>query len=281
MSATESVTERLAAPSRSRKPPSSPSGILRWAAARSVLSWQLTIGVILILLWEWAGRTYPRLVPTVSEVIGGFGYLATHYNIPASVGTSLRTLIVGWLVAMVVGVLIGLLLGRYQRLAWMFEPFLNAFYATPRIALVPLMVLWFGLNFRAMVATVVLITVFPVLIMTLTGVRNAGREYLEVARSFCLGEGAILVKVILPGALPYIATGLKLASGRAVTGMFVAELYIHSEGLGKLLQESEDALAMDRVMGVTIIISVIAILASSLVTYVERRLQFGRPQAFE
>jgi NitT/TauT family transport system permease protein len=243
--------------------------------------YRLLLLFVLLITWQLLGQRYPSMLSYPTRVMIAIGELFAGGALLPALVLSLRNLVVGWLIASVIGVALGLLLGRFRRLALMFEPFINALYSTPRVALVPLIVLWFGLSYRATIFVVVLMAVFPVIVMTLTGVRHAGRDYVEVARSFCMNESRILFKVVLPGALPYIGMGIRLGSGRAVTGMIVGEMFVRTQGIGTLLKDAELALAVDKMFAIILIIALIAICNHYFVTGIESRMQVQQPQAFE
>jgi len=113
--------------------------------------------------------------------------------------------------------------------------YINALYATPMVALVPLIVLWFGFGIPAKVVIVFLFMIFPVLINTQQGVKTVDRALLEVARSFCSTERQLWGDVVLPSAVPFIAAGVRLAIGRGLVGMVVAEFYTSISGLGYMI----------------------------------------------
>src|SRR5262249_62100898 len=123
----------------------------------------------------------------------------------------------------VVGVSVGLVAGRAPALAAMLELPVTALYATPTVALIPIIVLWFGFDLMAKTVVVFLFVVFPVLINTLRGVREVDPGLVEVARTFCSSERRIWRDLVLPSALPYIVTGIRLAIGPARIGRIVAE----------------------------------------------------------
>ena len=150
---------------------------------------------------------------------------------------SATTLIYGFVLATVIGILLGMFIGRYRKVEAATDWLVNGLYATPLVALVPLVTLWFGLGFSAKLFIVCIISVFPILINTASGVRNVGASLLDVGNAFAADERQTFVKIILPASIPYIMTGIRLGIGRAIIGMIVAEFYTSVGGLGALIMK--------------------------------------------
>ncbi|MBI2371612.1 MAG: ABC transporter permease [Deltaproteobacteria bacterium] len=126
-------------------------------------------------------------------------------------------------------------MGRYRIPEYFFDPHLNALYATPQVALTPLLIMWFGLGLEIKVVLIFLFAFFPILINTMSGVKNVSGSMVEIGRAYRASERQILYKIIIPAALPFIMAGVRLAVGRAVVGMVVAELFSAITGLGAML----------------------------------------------
>ena len=149
-----------------------------------------------------------------------------------AIGQSLLVLGVGLVAGTVVGIVLGLAVGRSRVVEALLDLPTIALYATPMVALVPVLVLWFGFGMTAKIVIVFLFAVFPVLINTTRGVKEADPQLEEVARSFCSSERRKWFDLTLPSALPYIVTGVRLAIGRGLIGVVVAEFYTSISGLG-------------------------------------------------
>jgi ABC-type nitrate/sulfonate/bicarbonate transport system permease component len=192
------------------------------------------IGVL--TAWEVFGRqieplfmSYPTAITTSAVDMIRSGEL------PAAFLDSLGTLLLGFFIASVLGIAIGLLIGRYQTVEAATDWLVNALYATPLVAIIPLVVLWFGLGFSAKLFIVVILAIFPILINTAAGVRNVPQPLLDVGFAFDATERQLFTKFILPASLPYMMTGLRLGVGRAIIGMVVAEFFTAITGLGALI----------------------------------------------
>jgi NitT/TauT family transport system permease protein len=212
--------EELGPPPRSNR-----NTIIRWVSVACVL-----IG------WEVFGRqieplfmSYPTAIATSAVDMTRSGEL------PSAFLDSLGTLLLGFLLASAIGIAIGLLIGRYRPVEAATDWAVNALYATPLVAIIPLVVLWFGLGFSAKLFIVVILAIFPILINTAAGVRNVPQPLLDVGFAFDATERQLFTKFILPASLPYMMTGLRLGVGRAIIGMVVAEFFTAITGLGALI----------------------------------------------
>ncbi len=191
-----------------------------------------------LTLWEVVGRSVnPLLLSSPSQVVMAAFDMIKSGELLAALYASGMTLVIGFLLATVLGVLLGLFIGRYKQVDAATNWLVNGLYSTPLVAIVPLVTLWFGLGFSAKLFIVCIIAIFPILINTISGVKNVPASLLDVGRAFDASERQTFVKVILPAALPYIMTGLRLGIGRCIIGMVVAEFYTAVGGLGALIMK--------------------------------------------
>jgi ABC-type nitrate/sulfonate/bicarbonate transport system permease component len=141
----------------------------------------------------------------------------------------------GFLLAILVGVPLGFLMALNALVRDYVNPWMTTLYTTPRIAFAPVLLLWFGIGAGSKVAIVFLGCVFPILINSYYGMRVVNRDFVELARSFRLGGAALFVKILLPASVPFILSGIRLAVGRGLTGVAIAEWFGATEGLGYLI----------------------------------------------
>ncbi|KAA9160053.1 ABC transporter permease [Amycolatopsis acidicola] len=192
--------------------------------------------VVVLGAWEILGRQVnPLFMSYPSEIAQAAVTLTQSGELPQALLESLRTLVLGFLAGSVVGIVTGLVVGRYRTAEWATDWLINALYATPLVAVVPLVILWFGLGFEAKLFIVFILTIFPVIINVAAGVRNIDRRHLDVGAAFAASERQIFQKIVLPSALPYIMVGLRLGIGRAIIGMVVAEFFTGITGLGAII----------------------------------------------
>jgi ABC-type nitrate/sulfonate/bicarbonate transport system permease component len=240
--------------------------------------------VVLLLVWEFLPRLITmqegtKLFFTVPSDIGGtlWQMFATG-AIWGPLGVSASAFAIGLSIAIAVGLPVGVLLGRSAALNAMFDPFITAFNATPRLVFLPLFLLWFGLGMWSKVMIVFIGALFPILINTYEGVRNTDRVLINVVRSFGATEWGIARLVVVPNALPYIVVGLRLAIGRAVLGVVVAEFFGSEAGLGVVMVRAASRFQVDVVFAGLIVFAVLSLLMTGLVKLLEDRLSQWRPQ---
>lgn len=202
------------------------------------LTWiiRLTSMIVVIAGWEFVGRRInPLFMSYPSAIARAAGSLIASGVLTNALASSLRTLLLGFVLASVIGIVLGLLIGRYRYMDAATDWIVNALYATPLVALIPLVVLWFGLGDAAKLFIVTLMAVFPILINTSAGVRNVPRALIDVSTAFDATERQVFTKIILPASVPYMMTGLRLGIGRAIIAMVVAEFFTSITGLGALI----------------------------------------------
>jgi NitT/TauT family transport system permease protein len=183
----------------------------------------------------------------------------------------------GFGLAIVLGVPLGLLMGWYSRLNAVLEPFVSALYATPRIALLPLILIWLGIGLASKIAIVFLGAIFPILVNTITGVRTVEADFIKAARSFGANDRQMFLTVVLPSSVPMLLAGLRLGLGHALVGIVVGEMYGATKGLGFLIATAGARFQTDRVMVGILIIAACGIALTELFRVIERRFERWRP----
>ena len=128
-----------------------------------------------------------------------------------------------------------MLIGWYRKLRMIFDPFLNALYATPRIAMIPLIIIWFGIDWQSKVFIVYMSSFFPILVNTVAGVRSLDPDLLRAARAFCASDWQIFKTIAIPGSVPFILTGIRQGVALGLIGVVVGEMFGGSKGVGFLV----------------------------------------------
>ncbi len=227
---------------------------------------------LLLAAWEWFGRGVdPVFFSYPSAILAALPGMVRSGELPGAVSASLQSLYLGFLLAAAAGVTLGCLMGRYRLLYLLLDWEVTAVYATPYTALVPLFILWFGLGLKAKVAMVFLPAFFPILINTLDGVRGVDRQYVDVARAEGASEWQVFTKIILPGAVPSIMTGIRLGIGRGVVGMVVAEMFTAITGLGGAILYYGNQFRTDKMLVAIVTLSVLATVLTSVARVLESR----------
>lgn len=178
----------------------------------------------------------------------------------------------------VVGVPFGIACGWYKKFAYIFDPFINAMNATPRVALLPLVIIWLGIGILSKVGIIFLGAVFPILINARDGVKTTPYNLLTAARSFGASEWQIFKSVVLPSTLPFILTGLRLGVGRALIGVMVGELYAATAGIGFMITVAGATFQTDKVFVGVLIFAISGMIAMELLTRLESRFDKWRPK---
>ena len=185
--------------------------------------------------------------------------------------------LVGYGMAIVIGVPLGILMGWYGRINAVLDPFVSALYATPRIALLPLLMIWFGIGIMSKIAIVFLGAIFPILVNTITGVRTLHADFVKVARSFGASDRQIFLTVALPSSVPLLLTGPRLGLGHALVGIVVGEMYGATHGLGFLIATSGARFQTDKLMVGILLIAAAGVALTELLRLIERRFERWRP----
>jgi NitT/TauT family transport system permease protein len=200
--------------------------------------WAVRLASIVVVLaaWEVLGRQVdPLFIAWPSQIVAAAIEMTKSGELIGAFLESMKTLTLGFVLACIVGIGLGLVIGRYRYVDASTDWLVNALYATPLVAITPLVILWFGLGFAAKLFIVFILAVFPVLINTASGVKNVPPHLIDVGTAFAASERKIFLKIILPAALPFMMTGIRLGVGRAIIGMVVAEFFTAINGLGALI----------------------------------------------
>ena len=184
--------------------------------------------------------------------------------------TTISAMLLGYFTASVTGILFGLWWGRSRFLQDIVEPYLNALYALPRVALIPLVIVWIGIGFWGRFFIIFYGTVFDTMINTYTGVRSTEKTLLEVGKSFGANERNLFLHIIIPYSVPFIMAGLRLGLGRALVGVIVAEMFLQMVGMGGLILVFGETHRIASMLAVVILLSIMGILFTELIKKIER-----------
>ena len=177
---------------------------------------------------------------------------------------------IGMVVSIVFGVLIGLAMGVSRVVEYIIDPYVNALNAVPRIALVPLVILWFGLGVVAKVVIVISVAIFPIIINTFAGVRDVRGALLDIGRAYSATPSQTLWKIIIPASLPFIMTGVRLGLGLGIIGMIVAEFFTAVSGLGGIIVEYGNTFQTAKMFVAIVVVGLLGILVSEIAMALER-----------
>ena len=239
----------------------------------AVPSWVITactIGLAL-LLWQYFGRNVNPIFGSYPSAIGETGWqMLVSGELGAALLESIKPFLVGFALSMAFGVPLGLMLGRFRIFEAAFGLFVTGGYAMPLVALVPLLVLWLGLGFWVKAAVIFLMCIFPIAINTWLGVKVVPKTLIEVGHAFVAPNSVILRRIVLPATLPYIIAGVKLAVGRGVVAMVIAEFFTAISGLGGIIINSANNFDTARMFVPIVMLMVLATLLNAIVGFIGR-----------
>jgi NitT/TauT family transport system permease protein len=237
--------------------------------------------IAVLLLWEFTGRLGvidPQLISAPS-LIGSAGWrLMREGEIWPQVRVSAAEFLLGYGLAVVVGVPLGLATGWYRRLSFVLGPFIDGFNAVPRLTLMPLIVIWFGIGIWSKAFVAFLGAVLPILIAAHAGVKTSETRFIQVARSFGASQRKIFVSIILPGTVPFIFTGLKYGAGRALLGVVVGELYAATAGIGYMIGQAGNTFETDVLFLGVLLFTAAGLMMTGFLNLCERRFESWRPK---
>ena len=240
------------------------------------------IAVLIVLaVWEFIWQMHwisPLFFSGPSAVAVKFKELWVEGTLRSDIVFSGKNFVVGFLSAAAVGILLGILFGWYRWLRLLTNPFVSALYAMPRVAMVPLITLWFGVEMKSKVIVVFLFAVFPILVNTVAGVKALDPDLLRAARAYCATDWQIFKAVALPGSVPFILTGIRQGISLGLIGVVISELSGGSEGVGFMITYGGQSFQTDTLFAGVVIVAFAGIFLTWLAERLERRFSRWKPE---
>jgi NitT/TauT family transport system permease protein len=241
-----------------------------------------TAVVVFLTIWEMVGNVLGLINPMFMSAPSLIWKAAVQLFASGEIWNDLYVSGVefgwGYLLSVIVGVPFGIATGWYKKMSYIFDPFINAMNATPRVALLPLVIIWLGIGILSKVGIIFLGAVFPILINSRDGVKTTPYNLLTAARSFGATEWQIFKSVVLPSTLPFILTGLRLGVGRALIGVMVGELYAATAGIGFMITVAGATFQTDKVFVGVLVFAITGMISMELLTKLEARFDKWRPK---
>lgn len=238
--------------------------------------------LIFLLVWELVGNVLQLINPMFMSAPSLIGKAAFDMFASGEIYNDLYVsgveLFWGYILSVVVAVPFGIGVGWYKRLSYVFDPFINAMNATPRVALLPLVIIWLGIGLMSKIGIIFLGAVLPIMVNTRDGVKTTPANLLTAARSFGASEWQIFRSVVLPSTFPFILTGLRLGIGRALVSVMVGELYAATAGIGFMITVAGATFQTDKVFVGVLIFAFAGMATMSVLDKVERRFDRWRPK---
>jgi NitT/TauT family transport system permease protein len=237
---------------------------------------------IFLIIWELAGGVYQVVNPMFMSAPSFIWKAAVQLFASGEIWNDLYVSGVefgwGYALSVMVALPFGIAVGWYRKMSYIFDPFINAMNSTPRVALLPLVIIWLGIGILSKVGIIFLGAVFPILINARDGVKTTPYNLLNAARSFGASEWQIFRNVVLPSTVPFILTGLRLGVGRALIGVMVGELYAATAGIGFMITVAGATFQTDKVFVGVLIFAITGMISMELLTKLERRFSKWRPK---
>lgn len=229
----------------------------RWGNAAFLISL-----VVVLAVWQLSSLFLNKiLISNPVDIVTGFVAIVSDGSLPTAFGQSALEMGIGFAIAAVAGIGFGIWMGRSRRVEMMFDPLVNFANATPTIALLPLMEIWFGLGMAARLSFIIIISIWTMLINTLVGIKNVNRGYGDVGNAFGLNGWQATREIYIPAAMPYILAGARIALAQAAVGMILSGQEVGESGLGGLTQDYGTYYQTNYLIGAVFASTLLAMLA--------------------
>ena len=237
---------------------------------------------IFLIVWELVGNVFQLINPMFMSAPSLIAKAAIDLFASGEIYNDLyisgTELLGGYLLSAVVAIPFGIMVGWYKKMSYIFDPFINAMNATPRVALLPLVIIWLGIGILSKVGIIFLGAVFPILINSRDGVKTTPLNLLNAARSFGASEWMIFKAVVLPSTIPFILSGLRQGLGRAIVGVMVGELYAATAGIGFMITVAGATFQTDKVFVGVLVFALTGMIGTEILAKIEKRFDKWRPK---
>jgi NitT/TauT family transport system permease protein len=248
----------------------------KWWMARPSLI-RLVSVVLFLCAWEYFGqRVDPLFLAAPSKIAQAAVEMSESGELWDALLKTLYPFAVGMAISIIGGIIIGVAMAQWRLLEYILDPFVNAMYAIPRVALVPLIMLWAGLGVGSKIIILVSIAIFPVIINTFAGIRDVRHSMLEVGHAYCATDTQIFFKIVVPSAVPFLMTGIRLSVGLGIIGIVVAEFFTAQTGLGGIIIRYANLFATAKMFVPIMVIGLLGVLLTEVVRMIEVRLSRWR-----
>lgn len=235
----------------------------------------LLVFIIVIALVEWgtqAGWITALTLPKPTDVVATFGELWESGLLFKHLVPSLARLVVGAAIGASVGISVGMLIGLFSYIRAGLVPVVAAIFPIPKIALLPLFVIWFGIDEASKYALIAFGTFTPTVVATYGAVDNVDRSLIRMGQSFGLNWWSIVSKIVLPGAMPGVLSGLRISLAIAIILLVAAEMLGAQYGIGAYILEAGSLYDLERLFAGVVILSILGIIVSTIIGQIEKRL---------
>ena len=249
-----------------------------WIRTRPLLLGASSV-ILLVVIWQVVtdlNLVKQIFLPTPLQVLDGLKSIFSGGAIWNDLAVSGEEFIIGLGISIAIGASLGILTGWYRAVDEFFKPIVVALNSMPQVAVIPLLILIFGIGITPKVIVVILSCAPVILMNTTTGVGNVDERLMRVARSFGATDWQAIRTIVIPEVVPFFMTGLRISIGRATIGVVVGEIFASKAGIGNLLISASDSFNMPVMYASVIIITAIGILLTQVAAWAERRMQLWR-----
>lgn len=249
-----------------------------WIRTRPLLLGASSV-ILLVVIWQVVtdlNLVKQIFLPTPLQVLDGLKSIFSGGAIWNDLAVSGEEFIIGLGISIAIGASLGILTGWYRAVDEFFKPIVVALNSMPQVAVIPLLILIFGIGITPKVIVVILSCAPVILMNTTTGVGNVDERLMRVARSFGATDWQAIRTIVIPEVVPFFMTGLRISIGRAIIGVVVGEIFASKAGIGNLLISASDSFNMPVMYASVIIITAIGILLTQVAAWAERRMQLWR-----
>jgi ABC-type nitrate/sulfonate/bicarbonate transport system permease component len=273
---------RAAMSSADDPPPRAGAQVWRFLRLHYTRALSLLAVIVFLAAWQWAsdaGAINPLFSSSPSMIWSELGTLISTGQLWPNVWISGEEFLWGFLLAIVIGIPLGFLIGWYKPVEAIFSPFVTFLNAVPKVALLPLFIIWVGIGIDLKIAVVFLGALIAILINVITGIQSLDQQTITMARSFGAGDFKIFRTVALPGSVPYIISGLRVGLGHALVGVVVGELYASTSGIGHMIAVAGNTFETNLVFAGVIIIALFGLISNWILTLLENHFRGWRQTA--
>lgn len=212
----------------------------------------------------------PLYISKPSLIFAGLAEITLNGKLAYDLGVSAIPFLYGFVSAAVFGIAVGIVMGWRQRVGWALDPLMTIFYASPLVALAPLVIVFFGVGVTGKTLIIFLLSLFPFVFNAKAGVQAVDRVLINVVRSMGGTQKDLYLKVLVPSVLPYVVAGARIALGRGLIGILVGEFFAASEGIGYAIAKYGDLFALDKMFACIFVIMIIAVVLTEGIRWAER-----------
>ncbi|WP_121062527.1 ABC transporter permease [Chachezhania antarctica] len=235
----------------------------------------LGVFIVLFAFWEWGSRSgfiSSLVLPAPSEALEAFMDLARSGDLQLHLAASLQRLVLGFTCGTLLGLTVGTLIGLNSLARAGISPLVSAIFPIPKIALLPLFIIWFGIGEGSKVATILFGSFFPTVIATYSGIDGVDRTLIRMGQSFGLSRWHIIRKIVLPATLPSILSGMRISASISIILLVAAEMIGAEYGIGAYVLLAGNLMATDQLIAGVVMLSILGLIVNFLISRAEKYL---------